>query len=197
MSGSEIARKIRNYLTELEAAKKEKPTIHTSDSYQQIFKRGKATVQFDAAFDSQTSTSASGLLAWNEEGKILASLAVLHSNIEDPFTAEAHAGLQAINLGIRLGINKMEIMGDSKTVIKKCQCFNTDRSIIGAIIRDIRNRKERYEEIMFSFIPKAKNIYAHTIATEALKRSESFYLEKGVPEMIRRELERRGLKPPN
>ncbi|XP_016725598.1 uncharacterized protein [Gossypium hirsutum] len=197
MSGSEIARKIRNYLTELEAAKKDKPTFHTSDCYQQVFKRGWATVHFDAAFDSQTFRSASGLIVWNGEGEILASLAVLHSNIEDSFTAEAHAGLQAITLGINLGINKMEIMGDAKTVIKKCKSSITDRSVIGAIIRDIRNRKICYQEIKFSFIPKAKNIYAHTIATEALKRSESFYLEKGVPETVSRVLERRGLKPPD
>ncbi|MBA0810820.1 hypothetical protein Gohar_002778, partial [Gossypium harknessii] len=90
----------------------------------------------------------------------------------------------------------MEIMGDAKTVIKKCKSSITDRSVIGAIIRDIRNRKNCYQEIKFSFIPKAKNIYAHTIAKEALKRSESFYLEKGVPETVSRMLERRELKPP-
>ena len=171
--------------------------FHTSDCYQQVFKRGWATVHFDAAFDSQTFRSASGLIVWNGEGEILASLAVLHSNIEDSFTAEAHAGLQAITLGINLGINKMEIMGDAKIVIKKCKSSITDRSVIGAIIRDIRNRKNCYQEIKFSFIPKAKNIYAHTIATEALKRSESFYLEKGVTETVSRVLERHGLKPPD
>ncbi|MBA0616249.1 hypothetical protein Godav_016312, partial [Gossypium davidsonii] len=115
----------------------------------------------------------------NEEGEILATQAVIHSNIANPFTTKAYAGLQAIKLGIRLGVNKIEVMEDSKTVIKKCQSSNTDKSIIGAIIRDIQNQINRFQEIEFTFVPKAKNIYAHTIATEALRRRESFYLEKG------------------
>ncbi|MBA0634705.1 hypothetical protein Godav_028882 [Gossypium davidsonii] len=105
--------------------------------------------------------------------------------------------LQAVKLGISLGINNLEVMGDSKTVIKKCQSYTIDRSFIGAIIRDIQSRKCRYQKIEFSFIPKANNIYAHTIATEALKRGESFYLEKGVPEMAHRVLERLWPKPPD
>ncbi|MBA0665972.1 hypothetical protein Goklo_002433 [Gossypium klotzschianum] len=88
-------------------------------------------------------------------------------------------------------------MGDSKTVIKKCQSSIPDRSVIGAIIRYIQNRKNSYQEIEFSFIPKAKNIYAHTIATEALKRRESFYLERGVPKMVRHASERLWPKPPD
>ncbi|MBA0829881.1 hypothetical protein Goarm_014455 [Gossypium armourianum] len=197
MSGTEIARKIRNYISELEATKRGKLTLHSSESFQQVLKRGRATVHFDAAFDRQTSRSASGLIVWNGEGEILVSQAVHHSNIEDPFTAEAYARLQAIKLGISLGINKIEVMGDSKMVIKKCQSSIIDRSVIGAIIRDIQNRKSSYQEIEFSFIPKARNIYAHTIATEALKRGESFYLEKGVPEMVRHALERLRLNPPD
>ncbi|MBA0634704.1 hypothetical protein Godav_028882 [Gossypium davidsonii] len=42
---------------------------------------------FDAAFDRQTYRSASGLIVWNEEGEILASQAVHHSNVENPFIA--------------------------------------------------------------------------------------------------------------
>ncbi|MBA0547808.1 hypothetical protein Golob_018950, partial [Gossypium lobatum] len=68
------------------------------------------------------------IIVWNEEGEILATQAVIHSNIANPFTTEAYAGLQAIKLGIRLGVNKIEVMGDSKTIIKKCQSSSTDKS---------------------------------------------------------------------
>ncbi|MBA0820373.1 hypothetical protein Gohar_025734 [Gossypium harknessii] len=68
-----------------------------------------------------------------------------------------------------MGVNKIGVVGDSKTVIKKCQRSNTDKSVIGAIISDIQNQKNRFQEIEFIFVPKAKNIYAHAIATEALK----------------------------
>ncbi|MBA0636790.1 hypothetical protein Godav_029401 [Gossypium davidsonii] len=169
VSGTEIARKVRRYILELEATKEDKLTLHSSDKCHQVFKRGRATVHFDAAFDLH------------------------HSNIEDPFTAEAYAGLQAVKLGISLGINILEVMGDSKTVIKKCQSSSIDRSVIGAIIRDIQSKKRRYQKVEFSFIPKVNNIYAHTIATEALKSGESFYLERGIPELVQNALERRNL----
>ncbi|MBA0746818.1 hypothetical protein Gogos_009301 [Gossypium gossypioides] len=46
-----------------------------------------------------------------------------------------------------MGLNKMEVVGDSKTVIKKCQSTDTDKSIIGAIIRDIQSQKDRFQKI--------------------------------------------------
>ncbi|MBA0632253.1 hypothetical protein Godav_001039 [Gossypium davidsonii] len=35
--------------------------------------------------------------------------------------------------------------GDSKTIIKKCQMTLTDKSVIGAIIRDIQNKKPCFQ----------------------------------------------------
>ncbi|MBA0627980.1 hypothetical protein Godav_022769 [Gossypium davidsonii] len=187
--------KLETIFQNLKKQKKEKLTLLSSGKFHQVFKRGRATVHFDAAFDSQTFRSASGLIVWNGEGEILASQAVHHSNIENPFIAKAYAGLQAVKLGISLGINILEVMGDSKTVIKKCQSSIIDRSVIGAIIRDIQSTKSNYQKVEFSFIPKVNNIYAHTIATEALKRGESFYLERGILEAVRSVLERLWLKP--
>ncbi|MBA0672286.1 hypothetical protein Goklo_025285 [Gossypium klotzschianum] len=168
MSGSEIVRKISDYITKLAVTKEGKISLLSHDFSQQNFR------------------SASGLIAWNEEGELLATQAVTHSNIANPFTAEAYTGLQAIKLGIRLGVNRIDVMGDSRTIIKKCQSKNIDKSVIGAIIRDIQIHSNSFQEIEFSFIPKAKNIYAHTIAKEALRRYECFYLEKEVPVMVRR-----------
>ncbi|MBA0627982.1 hypothetical protein Godav_022769, partial [Gossypium davidsonii] len=157
--------KLETIFQNLKKQKKEKLTLLSSGKFHQVFKRGRATVHFDAAFD------------------------IHHSNIENPFIAKAYAGLQAVKLGISLGINILEVMGDSKTVIKKCQSSIIDRSVIGAIIRDIQSTKSNYQKVEFSFIPKVNNIYAHTIATEALKRGESFYLERGILEAVRSVLE--------
>ncbi|MBA0648042.1 hypothetical protein Goklo_015829 [Gossypium klotzschianum] len=65
-------------------------------------------------------------------------------------------------------------MGDSKMVIKKCQSFITDRLVIGAIIRDIQNRKNSYQEIEFSFIPKAKTSML-TLLQRRLSREEKAF----------------------
>ncbi|MFQ6636086.1 hypothetical protein Gotur_014117 [Gossypium turneri] len=46
-----------------------------------------------------------------------------------------------MQLGIYMGFSILEIMGDSRTVIKKCQTIHFDRSIIRALIRDIHSKK--------------------------------------------------------
>ncbi|MBA0819079.1 hypothetical protein Gohar_000027 [Gossypium harknessii] len=77
-------------------------------------------------------------------GEILASQTAIHSEIANPSTTEAYAGLQAVKLGISMGLNKMGVVGDSKTIIKKCQSTGIDKSVIGAIIRNIQNLKDRF-----------------------------------------------------
>ncbi|KAK5826301.1 hypothetical protein PVK06_021218 [Gossypium arboreum] len=114
---------------------------------------------------------------------------VIHFDIATPLTAEVHVGLQAVKLGIFIGFNKMEVVGDSRTVIKKCQSTDIDKSVIGAIIRDIQSKKDKFEEIKFHFILKVENTYAHVIVKEALKRRESYYLMGGIPKFVRQALE--------
>ncbi|KAH1105696.1 hypothetical protein J1N35_009464 [Gossypium stocksii] len=77
--------------------------------------------------------------------------------------------------------NKLEILKDSKNVIKKCQKAKIDKSNIGVIIRDIQQKKGRFQEITFHFIPRTENILAHILAKEALKRGVSQYLLGSLP----------------
>ncbi|KAK5824683.1 hypothetical protein PVK06_019464 [Gossypium arboreum] len=143
-----------------------------------------------SAYDQQHSRSVSGLLARNEKGDILASKMVTHFEIVTPFMAEAQAELQTVKLGIFMGLNKMDVKGDSKTFIKKCQSSKIDKSTIGATIRDIQSTKDRFQEMGFHFIPKTMNIYAHVIVKEALKRRESCYLVGGILEHVSQAMEK-------
>ncbi|PPD73369.1 hypothetical protein GOBAR_DD29705 [Gossypium barbadense] len=79
----------------------------------------RVAIYFDAAFDRRFSKSASGLVVWGLMGEILASKTVLHTAMSSPFMSEAHAGLQAVKLGISMGFNSIEIVGDSGMVIQK------------------------------------------------------------------------------
>ncbi|MBA0630100.1 hypothetical protein Godav_002229 [Gossypium davidsonii] len=96
----------------------------------------------------------------------------MHSAISSLFVAKALAGLQAIQLGISMGFNSLAIVGDSRTVIKKCQSTDPDKSVIGALIRDIQSKKVHFKEIDFQFIHRLENECAHTLAHEALKRGK-------------------------
>ncbi|MBA0834462.1 hypothetical protein Goarm_006814, partial [Gossypium armourianum] len=53
-----------------------------------------------------------------------------------------------------MGFNVLQIIGDSRTVITKCQSSEYDRSTIRAIISDIQNTKTHFQNIGFHFIPR-------------------------------------------
>ncbi|MFQ6668606.1 hypothetical protein Gotur_034179, partial [Gossypium turneri] len=112
-------------------------------------RRTSTSVYFDTAFDQQHARSASVLSVRGEGGEILASKSVIHTNIATPFAAKAHAGLQALELGKSIGFKDLQIIGDSKMIIKKCQSSEQDRSIIGAIIKDIQEIKTNFNSISF------------------------------------------------
>lgn len=80
----------------------------------------KATIQFDAAFDRRSSKSATGLVGWDQKGDLLVLKTVVHNNVSSSFVAEAYTCLESIKLGISLRMLSIKIMGDSRTVIKKC-----------------------------------------------------------------------------
>ncbi|MFQ6633335.1 hypothetical protein Gotur_012384, partial [Gossypium turneri] len=103
----------------------------------------------------------SGLIVKNEAGRIVGAKSILHDNVASPFAAEAYAGFQATRLGIQLGYYTLDIIGDSKTVITKCQSGNRDRSEIGAIISDIQSLKDFFQKVRFYFNPRSENIEAH------------------------------------
>ncbi|MBA0773382.1 hypothetical protein Gotri_008660 [Gossypium trilobum] len=67
-------------------------------------------------------------------------------------------------------------MGDSKSVIKKCQATSTDKSVIGAIISDIQKKKADFQEVIFQFIHRSENTYAHRLAKSVLEKEEDTYL---------------------
>lgn len=82
-------------------------------------------------------------------GELKASKTTLHYNISSPFAVEAHAELDAIKLVLSIGLTSATIMGDSKTVIKTCQSTNMDKSVLGAITREIQSKRTSLQEITF------------------------------------------------
>ncbi|XP_052885232.1 uncharacterized protein LOC128293765 [Gossypium arboreum] len=145
----------------------------------QIEQRANVEIYFDAAYDQQTSKSTSSLVCKGSGGRILASKSAFHSNVVSPFAAEAHAGLQAVRLRKQMGFTILHIISDSKTVLKKCQSFYRDSSIIRAFISYIQEIKSHFQEIQFQFIPRTENTCVDLIAKEALNKGEDFTWREG------------------
>lgn len=89
-------------------------------------------------------------------GEFLALKTVIHSTISSPFMAEEHAKLQVVKLEISLGFQSIDILGDSRTVIKKSNSTATDKSILGAIIRYIQNKKTTFPRNQFTVCSKIR-----------------------------------------
>ncbi|KAK5812541.1 hypothetical protein PVK06_027976 [Gossypium arboreum] len=140
-------------------------------------------VHFDAMFNKKTFKSVSEVVVWGLRDKLLASKMILHNNVPSPFAAKAYAGLEAIKLRILMGFQEVQIKGDSRTVIRKCQSTKTDRLAIGAIIWDIRSKSVHFQKIKFQDIPKIENSRAHKIAKEALASGVTSYLVQEDPNL--------------
>lgn len=147
--------------------------------------------------DKGSFRSVSGLAICDERGEILVSKTVIHSDILTPFATEVHAGLQAIQLAISMGFNSLQIVGDSKTMIKNANQKDPDKSTIGALIRYIQSKKVYFQHIEFHFIPKSENDYAHFPAKKALKRGVECYLQGKDSDHAYRERENQSLRQPS
>ncbi|KAH1098258.1 hypothetical protein J1N35_015179 [Gossypium stocksii] len=109
-------------------------------------------------------------------GELIVLKTVVHTHVPTPFAAETYAGLQAVKLGISMAFPSFTVMGDSRTVIKKCQSKKPDKSVVGTIVRDIQSCVNHASEIKFQYINRTDNSQAHNLAKEALREKKETYL---------------------
>ncbi|XP_017609372.1 uncharacterized protein LOC108455303 [Gossypium arboreum] len=74
-------------------------------------------INFDAVFNNSQHKSVSGIIARNNDGKVMASCTYLGVNMADPTTTEARSCLQAVNMAEELGFQEVDVEGDVLTVI--------------------------------------------------------------------------------
>ncbi|MBA0610569.1 hypothetical protein Godav_011394, partial [Gossypium davidsonii] len=97
---------------------------------------------------------ASGLIARNDRGEVLASQATLEEAIASPFFAEACACTRAVRLGIQMGARKVEIEGDALVIIKKCHSTAEDKVEIGGIHQRYQAVRNKFSNHTIQVYPK-------------------------------------------
>lgn len=135
----DLARFIQQFIGELEGSKM---TVVTKESICEAWEplpKEAYKANFHVAFDEALSRSGSGVVIRDFKGWVLASKAVLHSNIRSTFIAEALTCTEAIKTCLDLELEAVTIEGDSLTMIKKCKSASPDRSEISSYIRDIKS----------------------------------------------------------
>ncbi|MBA0694469.1 hypothetical protein Goari_004756 [Gossypium aridum] len=78
-------------------------------------------INFDAAFKDHIAKSYSGLVIKDNRSRIIGTRVILNKYVLSVFVAKALACLQAIKLGVEMGLREVVIEGDSLTVIKKAK----------------------------------------------------------------------------
>ncbi|XP_040935572.1 uncharacterized protein [Gossypium hirsutum] len=104
----------------------------------------------------------------------------MNTNIPSVFAAEAVA-LQALNLGLQLGLREVEVEVDSWSVIRKLQEKMNDRLEISVYFNDALQLNLRFSLFVFVFTNREANKVAHLLASERIKKGESTYLSNLVP----------------
>ncbi|MBA0847252.1 hypothetical protein Goshw_015090 [Gossypium schwendimanii] len=89
-------------------------------------------------------------------------------------------------IGGNLGFYGHLPQNDSLTTIKKAKSISKDKLEIGAIVINIQQCKERFQQINFRHISRSDNSLAHHLAKASLKKGEDIYLVGGVSNYIRR-----------
>ncbi|MFQ6620525.1 hypothetical protein Gotur_000786, partial [Gossypium turneri] len=54
----------------------------------------------------------SGIVSRNKRGRVIASRATIHENVDSTFAAEAHACLEAVRMGLAMKERRIYIEGD-------------------------------------------------------------------------------------
>lgn len=92
------------------------------------------------------------------------------------FVAEAMVCLQAILLGLDLGLLVVEIEGDARSVIQKLQAQEEERFELEIYIKDSKKLCLGFGSCCFRFTHRESNKFAHVLVTEVIKGRENTYL---------------------
>ncbi|MBA0605877.1 hypothetical protein Godav_018409 [Gossypium davidsonii] len=181
ITASETANFIRNYLEEIDGINERTTVKQVLQVSWKAPNEQFVKINFDVAFCKQNNKSCLGIIIRDTIGRVLFSKSILYGNIPSPFAVEALACFQMIKMELHVGLTRVEIEGDTLSVIRKLQSEGIDRSVIGAHILNIRAICERYQVCVFKHTLRQANEVAHLLVVERLKRDEEIYLIGEVP----------------
>ncbi|GMI98381.1 hypothetical protein like AT2G04420 [Hibiscus trionum] len=106
-------------------------------------------VNVDASFNNNTKSAYMGVVIRNIEGFILGACSTISYQIPSPFAAKARAIIQGLRLALDLGFIRIEVEGDSRSVITKLISESPDLYEIGALISEANGISRSCRECRF------------------------------------------------
>ncbi|KAH1067121.1 hypothetical protein J1N35_032108 [Gossypium stocksii] len=145
---------------------------------------GVVKINFDASFLVESNQATIAVLARNADGRILGACTYLIQDVADAFIAEARACERALLFAKDMGFQKLEVEGDSLSIIKKLKENRTDRSILRSIIQRIRSLEKFFEKVIYLFVPRDIIRVAHALAMEGRVRQSNRVWVEEAPESV-------------
>ncbi|KAA3468935.1 reverse transcriptase [Gossypium australe] len=166
---------IRGYINELNTLQRSvQPSIRPGPK--ELWRppeEGKIKVNFDASYRSDGNMAFTAVIARDASGIIQGAGTYLFTQVVYPFVAEARACERALSFTLSLGFTRLEVEGDSLTVIKSIEKKENDRSVLRPITQHIRHLGSSFEEITYRHVWRSANGVAHTLALEGRRRNHS------------------------
>ncbi|XP_059431317.1 uncharacterized protein LOC132164745 [Corylus avellana] len=105
----------------------------------------------------------------DSEGNMLAARCEMRRGCLPPAAAEAQALLLAISLCREMGLERVQLEGDAKTVIDAVSSTEIDYSWMGHITEDIKLELNFLVHSRVSFVKREGNKVAHSLAKYAVR----------------------------
>jgi ribonuclease HI len=125
-------------------------------------------INTDGAF-RKTGHAATGVIARNSSGCLLAATWSRLAHCRDAEEAEARACLEGVMLAQQWPDSPVCVETDCAQVIRKLLAKNMDRSLVSPIISDILEEGSKLQSVSFSKIRREQNKVAHELAQLALR----------------------------
>jgi hypothetical protein len=140
---------------------------------------GTVLLNVDATIFSDTRRMGAGVVARDHTGAFLAGLGERYDNVVIPEVAEALAVCRAVSFAQEESFTKIIIGTDCLSVTQRLRSAETDRSLLGPVIEDIKSMSRTFVSCEFRHVYRVLNVVAHQLA----RSSESYVSRvwRGVP----------------
>jgi ribonuclease HI len=132
---------------------------------------GYLKANWDAGFDRQNGRLGMGVIIRDQQGKMWASKCQTKEGVLDVTTGEALAALMAAELCVEMGITKVQLEGDAKTVVLAVISTEPDDSNKGQVTADIRATLRAVPWWEMKYTRRDANRAAHALAELAVRQN--------------------------
>ncbi|KAK5842421.1 hypothetical protein PVK06_004774 [Gossypium arboreum] len=147
---------------------------------------GVIKLNFDVSFQKDVKIATTAVIARDSTGDIVGAETYLVEDVADAFVAEARACERALIYAAERGFRRLQLEGDSLSVIKSIKKEGKNKSILRPITQHICKMGLSFDEVTYLFVPKSMNGAAHTLALEGRRKHFCGGWGTGVPASVKK-----------